>query len=55
MADCLLLLTEQLMTACDLNAQFDHRKLDHGTEKLLSGFYPVTEQDVIVSFMQTLT
>jgi hypothetical protein len=39
MADCLLLLTEQLMTACDLNAQFDHRKLDHGTEKWLSGFF----------------
>jgi hypothetical protein len=32
MANCLLLLTAQLMTADDLNAEFDHRKLDHGTE-----------------------
>jgi hypothetical protein len=26
------LLTAELMTAGDLNALFDHRKLDHGTE-----------------------
>jgi hypothetical protein len=32
MANWLLLLTAQLMTTDDLNAYFDHRKLDHGTE-----------------------
>ena len=38
MASCLLLLTAQLMTAGDLNAQFDRHKLDHGTENLLYMF-----------------
>jgi len=32
MANCLLLLTAQLIIACDLNALFDHSKLDHWTE-----------------------
>jgi hypothetical protein len=37
MANCLLLLIAQLMTAGDLIAYFDHRKLDHGTEIRHSG------------------
>jgi hypothetical protein len=36
----LLLLTAQLMTASDLSAKFEHRKLDHGMENLRSGIFP---------------
>jgi hypothetical protein len=51
MTNCLLLLTAQLMTACDLNTYFDHRKLDHGMEIDFLDIY-VMEQDVIVGFVR---
>ena len=40
MANCLLLLTAQLMTGGDINASFDHRKLNDGTENWPSGIFP---------------
>ena len=40
------------MTAGDLYALFDHRKLDHGTNKFTFRNYSVTEQDVIDCFVR---
>jgi hypothetical protein len=57
MANCLALLTAQLMTAGDLNAWF---KLDHGTENWLYGIFPLQNRMLLfvlwwwTRFMQTL-